>query len=103
MSDRRAKVPLSSAEVTRVRDEVETLIQVAHLDAEPPSTFGLRECGDRRAIGDFARGTTDPAYDVWPDLHARLEYSLSSQFVDVELQPILEASSLSRSWHLYPR
>jgi hypothetical protein len=55
MSNRRAKVPLSSAKVTRLRDEVETLIQVAHLDAEPASLLSLRERGDRRAVADLAR------------------------------------------------
>jgi len=73
MCDRRAKVPLSSTEVTGLRDEVETLIEVAHLDAEPPATFGLRECGFRRAIGDLARA-------IGPTKRERPDYTPTNLF-----------------------
>ena len=53
MSNRGSQVPLSSAEVTWLRDEIDPLIEAGHLNAEPASAFGLCECGDSRALSDF--------------------------------------------------
>ena len=99
MRNGRFEVPLASTEMARLRDQIDPLIEVSHLNAEPTCALGLQLCREERARNTLAGIIVCPAIRAGNPCF-RLEQSRASEFVDVELQSILKASSLSGSWHV---